>query len=92
MYNNLIIEMIKRGYKEETIPYILANILSCSKKIIEYKLKNTEEFTFQDVIKINSVIFNNNMNIKYLFYNEQKDGITYGNEFLQKIKSSEWKI
>lgn len=92
MYNNLIIEMLKKGYKEETIPYILANILSCSKKIIEYKLKNTEEFTFQEVIKINSIIFNNNMNIKYLFYNKQKDGITYSNEFLQKIKSSEWKI
>lgn len=92
MYNNLIIEMLKKGYKEEKIPYILADILNCSKKIIEDKLKNTEEFTFQEAIKINSIIFNNNMNIKYLFYNKQKDGITYGNEFLQKIKSSKWKI
>lgn len=64
MYNNLVNEIIKKGYKTEEIIYILANMLNSSEEIIENKLKHVGEFTFQEAIKINSKIFNNEMDIK----------------------------
>ena len=67
MYNNLVNEIVKKGYKTEEIAHILANLLNCSEEVIENKLKHVGEFTFQEVIKINSEIFNNEMDIKYLF-------------------------
>ena len=70
MYNNLVNEIVKKGYKTEEIAHILANLLNCSEEIIENKLKHVGEFTFQEVIKINSEIFNNEMDIKYLFLNK----------------------
>ena len=52
MYNNLVNEIVKKGYKTEEIAHILANLLNCSEEIIENKLKHVGEFTFQEVIKI----------------------------------------
>ena len=49
--------MLRKGYKAEDIAPLLAVLLDCSEKIIERKLKNTREFTFQEVLKINSEIF-----------------------------------
>lgn len=91
MYNNLIAEMEKKGYKAKDIAKILASLLDCSEPVIKEKLKNVEEFTFQEVIRINSEIFNNKMDIKYLFANEQKKTTTY-NKFIQKSKTSKWWI
>ncbi|HIX83096.1 MAG TPA: hypothetical protein H9979_00895 [Candidatus Megamonas gallistercoris] len=90
MYNNLIIEMLRKGYKAEDIAPLLAVLLDCSEKIIERKLKNTREFTFQEVLKINSEIFNNEMDIRYLFADEQLNKTTYDNSFIHKLKFSEW--
>lgn len=93
MYNNLVNEFVKKGYKTEEIVYILANLLNCSEEIIENKLKHVGEFTFQEVIKINSEIFNNEMDIKYLFTNEEQDNeATYHDDIIQKSKPSKWWI
>ena len=40
MYNNLVNEIVKKGYKTEEIAHILANLLNCSEEIIENKLKH----------------------------------------------------
>jgi hypothetical protein len=88
MYNNLVNEIIKKGYKTEEIIYILANMLNSSEEIIENKLKHVGEFTFQEAIKINSKIFNNEMDIKYLFSEEQDNEIIYHDDIIQKSKSS----
>lgn len=88
MYNNLVNEIIKKGYKTEKIIYILANMLNSSEEIIENKLKHVGEFTFQEAIKINSKIFNNEMDIKYLFSEEQDNEIIYHDDIIQKSKSS----
>lgn len=88
MYNNLVNEIIKKGYKIEEIIYILANMLNSSEEIIENKLKHVGEFTFQEAIKINSKIFNNEMDIKYLFSEEQDNEIIYHDDIIQKSKSS----
>lgn len=88
MYNNLVNEIIKKGYKTEEIIYILANMLNSSEEIIENKLKHVGEFTFQEVIKINSKIFNNEMDIKYLFSEKQDNEIIYHDDIIQKSKSS----
>lgn len=90
MYNNLIDEIVKKGYKAENVVQILANLLNCSEKVIEKKLNNVGDFTFQEVIKINSEIFNNKMDIKYLFSKGQRKKATYNSGFIQKSKSSEW--
>ena len=45
MYNNLVNEIVKKGYKTEEIAHILANLLNCSEEIIENKLKHVGEFT-----------------------------------------------
>ncbi|SNU99157.1 Uncharacterised protein [Megamonas hypermegale] len=84
MYNNLILEMVKKGYKLKDIPCVLANSLDCSKKIIKNKLQNTEEFTFLEAIKINEQIFNNEMNLKYLFSNKHSSRTTYYNSVADK--------
>lgn len=88
MYNNLVNKIIKKGYKTEEIIYILANMLNSSEEIIENKLKHVGEFTFQEAIKINSKIFNNEMDIKYLFSEEQDNEIIYHDDIIQKSKSS----
>ena len=88
MYNNLVNEIIKKGYKKEEIIYILANMLNSSEEIIENKLKHVGEFTFQEAIKINSKIFNNEMDIKYLFSEKQDNEIIYHDDIIQKSKSS----
>lgn len=88
MYNNLVNEIIKKGYKTEEIIYILANMLNSSEEIIENKLKHVGEFTFQEAIKINGKIFNNEMDIKYLFSEEQDNEIIYHDDIIQKSKSS----
>lgn len=88
MYNNLVNEIIKKGYKTEEIIYILANMLDSSEEIIENKLKHVGEFTFQEAIKINSKIFNNEMDIKYLFSEKQDNEIIYHDDIIQKSKSS----
>lgn len=88
MYNNLVNEIIKKGYKTEEIIYILANMLNSSEEIIENKLKHVGEFTFQEAIKINSKIFNNEMDIKYLFSEEQDNEVIYHDDIIQKSKSS----
>lgn len=88
MYNNLVNEIIKKGYKTEEIIYILANMLNSSEEIIENKLKHVGEFTFQEAIKINSKIFNNEMDIKYLFSEKQDNEIIYHDDIIQKSKSS----
>ncbi|WP_270349978.1 hypothetical protein [Megamonas funiformis] len=88
MYNNLVNEIVKKGYKTEEIIYILANMLNSSEEIIENKLKHVGEFTFQEAIKINSKIFNNEMDIKYLFSEEQDNEIIYHDDIIQKSKSS----
>ncbi|WP_443871809.1 hypothetical protein [Megamonas funiformis] len=92
MYNNLVNEIVKKGYKTEEIAHILANLLNCSEEIIENKLKHVGEFTFQEVIKINSEIFNNEMDIKYLFTEEQDNEATYHDDIIQKSKPSKWWI
>lgn len=92
MYNNLILEMVKKGYKLEDIPYVLANSLNCSKKMIQNKLQNTEEFTFLEAIKINEQIFNNEMNLKYLFSNRNSSRTTYYNSVTDKNLFSKWWI
>lgn len=88
MYNNLVNEIAKKGYKTEEIVYILADLLNCSEKIIKNKLKHVGEFTFQEAIKINSEIFNNKMDIKYLFKEEQDNEDTYHDDIIQKSKPS----
>lgn len=88
MYNNLVNEIIKKGYKTEEIIYILANMLNSSEEIIENKLKHVGEFTFQEAIKINSKIFNNEMDIKYLFSEKQDNEIIYHDDIIQKSKPS----
>lgn len=90
MYNNLIVEMLRKGYKAEDIAPVLAVLLDCSEKIIEDKLKNTTEFTFQEVLKINSEIFNNEMDIRYLFADERLNKTTYNDNFIHKLRLSEW--
>ncbi|WP_304067914.1 hypothetical protein [Megamonas hypermegale] len=90
MYNNLIVEMLRKGYKAEDIASVLAVLLDCSEKIIEDKLKNTTEFTFQEVLKINSEIFNNEMDIRYLFADERLNKTTYNDNFIHKWRLSEW--
>ena len=92
MYNNLVNEIVKKGYKTEEIAHILANLLNCSEEIIENKLKHVGEFTFQEVIKINSEIFNNEMDIKYLFTEEHDNEATYHDDIIQKSKPSKWWI
>ena len=92
MYNNLINEIVKKGYNTEEIAHILTNLLNCSEEIIENKLKHVGEFTFQEVIKINSEIFNNEMDIKYLFTEEQDNEATYHDDIIQKSKPSKWWI
>lgn len=57
-------------------------------EIIENKLKHVGEFTFQEAIKINSKIFNNEMDIKYLFSEKQDNEIIYHDDIIQKSKSS----
>lgn len=47
---------------------------------------------FQEVIKINSEIFNNEMDIKYLFTEEQDNEATYHDDIIQKSKPSKWWI
>jgi len=42
------------------------------------------KFIFQEVIKINSEIFNNGMDIKYLFTEEQDNVVTYHGDIIQK--------
>lgn len=88
MYNNLMIEMVKKGYKAEDVAHMLASLLNCSEEVIKNKLKNVGEFTFQEVIKINKVIFNNEMDIKYLFANEQDKKTTYQDRIIHKSKPS----
>lgn len=61
-------------------------------EVIENKLKHVGEFTFQEVIKINSEIFNNEMDIKYLFTEEQDNEATYHDDIIQKSKPSKWWI
>lgn len=90
MYNNLILEMVKKGYKLREITYVLADLLDCSEKTIETKLKNTEKFTFLEVLKINKQIFDNKMDLKYLFANKSSSNITYQKNFIQKIVLSKW--
>lgn len=46
----------------------------------------------QEVIKINSEIFNNEMDIKYLFTEEQDNEATYHDDIIQKSKPSKWWI
>ena len=79
---------VKKGYKIEEIVYILANLLDCSEQIIENKLKHVGEFTFQEAIKINSELFNNKMDIKYLFTEEQDNEVAYHDDIIQKSKPS----
>lgn len=90
MYNNLIVEMIKKGYKLEDIAVTLAELLDCSEKIIENKLKNTQDFTFLEVIKINEQIFDNKMDLKYLFAKKSNDNATYRKYFIQETPPSKW--
>lgn len=90
MYNNLIVEMIKKGYKLEDIAGTLADLLDCPEKIIESKLKNTQDFTFLEVIKINEQIFDNKMDLKYLFAKESNDNATYCKHFIQEAPPSKW--
>lgn len=90
MYNNLIAEMIKKGYKAKDIASILANLLDCSEKTIESKLKNIQEFTFSEVMKINKQIFDNKMDLKYLFATKSYDNTTYHKQFIQKTPPSKW--
>lgn len=92
MYNNLVIEILKKGYKTEEVAYILANLLNCSEDIIKNKLKNVGDFTFQEVMKINSEIFNNEMDIKYLFTEAQDNKATYNDNVIQKSEPSKWWI
>lgn len=92
MYNNLVNEIVKKGYKIEEIVYILANLLDCSEQIIENKLKHVGEFTFQEAIKINSELFNNKMDIKYLFTEEQDNEVAYHDDIIQKSKPSKYWI
>lgn len=92
MYNNLVSEIVKKGYKTEEIAHILADLLDCSEEVIENKLKHVGDFTFQEVMKINSEIFNNEMDIKYLFTDEQNDKATYHDDIIQKSKLSKWWI
>lgn len=92
MCNNLIAEMVKKGYKVEDIAGKLASLLNCPEMVIKNKLRNVEDFTFQEVLKINSEIFDNKMDIKYLFTNKQKEETTYNNEFEQKSKYTKWWI
>lgn len=92
MYNNLVNEIVKKGYKTEEISYVLADLLNCSEKIIENRLKRVGDFTFQEVMKINSELFDNEMDIRYLFTDEQDDKVTYHDDIIQKSKLSEWWI
>ncbi|WP_296899060.1 hypothetical protein [uncultured Megamonas sp.] len=90
MYNNLMLEMLKKGYKVEDVAHRLASLLNCSEKIIKNKLKNVGEFTFQEVIKINKEIFNNEMDIKYLFADEEDKKNKYQNKIIHKSKPSKY--
>lgn len=63
-------------------------MLDCSEQIIENKLKHVGKFTFQEAIKINSELFNNKMDIKYLFTEEQDNEVAYHDDIIQKSKPS----
>ena len=51
MYNNLVNEIVKKGYKTEEIAHILANLLNCSEEIIENKLKQRKYSPLGDLVK-----------------------------------------
>lgn len=67
MRNNLIAEMVRKGYKADQIPKILATTLGCTERTIRNKLNNVTDFTFSEVIKINESFFNDEFDLKYLF-------------------------
>ncbi len=67
MRNNLIAEMVKKGYAADQVPKILAITLGCTEKTVRNKLNNVTDFTFSEVIKINEKFFEDEFDLKYLF-------------------------
>lgn len=67
MRNNLIAEMVRKGYSADQVPKILAKVLGCTDRTIRNKLNNVTDFTFSEVMKIDEKFFKDEFDLKYLF-------------------------
>lgn len=69
MRNNLVAEMVRKGYKADQIPKVLAQIIKCTEKTARNKINNISDFTFTEMVRIDEFIFKNEFSFKYLFKN-----------------------
>lgn len=67
MNKNLVSEMIKKGYQKEDIPKIIAKLLNLTENVTRNKISRKSDFTFTEALKINELIFDNKIDLKYLF-------------------------
>lgn len=69
MRSNLVAEMVRKGYKADQVPKVVAQIIKCSEKTARNKIKNITDFTFTEIVKIDDAVFKNEFSLKYLFQN-----------------------
>lgn len=67
MRNNLVAEMVKRGYRADQVPKVIAAIIGCSERTVRNKIKNVTDFTVAEAMIISNKIFQDTLEFKYLF-------------------------
>lgn len=72
MRNNLIAEMVKRGYQADQVPKVIASLLGCSERTVRNKLRSITDFTVTEALLINNEFFNDTLEFKYLFENFER--------------------
>lgn len=58
MRNNLIAELIKKGYSADQIPKALALTIGCTERTARNKLSNITDFTFSMMSLTSSIYLN----------------------------------
>lgn len=69
MRSILIAEMVKKGYRSGQITKVIAITLGCSERTVRNKINNVTDFTVSEALIINNKIFNDKIELKYLFQN-----------------------
>lgn len=67
MFKNLMAELIRSGCKPDQMARKLAEVLNCTEKTARNKLNGNTVFTMPEALKINTVLFNDRFDLRYLF-------------------------